>query len=546
VDAPRLTTALLSLVASATLIAAGLSLLLGALSTTIALGSLIAGAVIGVAAFRARGRTEPRPFTPIDWIAWAILGVVAVRQFGWLVFARNGVVLTWNAFNYGDLPLHWTYIRFFANGAPFWPADPIFTGHRLQYPFGMDLFNALWLKLGVPLGLGLVVTGLVAAAALGATLSRWGGALAILALVLSGGVATSDLEWKNLFLALVVPQRGFLFALPAGLCLLADWRERLLRGRGDDSPQWIGGLLWGAMPLFHLHSFLFLSLIFGLWTLAGRRYREAWPVLAWALIPATWGVLMVTDSLRAASLVGWSPGWVIGSAAVLPFLAQNFGLTIPLALWLLIRAVRGRDRETRWSVLPAVAVWLSLFLVKLAPWAWDNTKVMIWCYLLLIPALAEALGSLRLRWAHALLAAWLLPGAVTMVEATFGAHGYDVYDIAEEAGVCGALQGLPMTARIAAAQTFNHPVALCGHPLVAGYSGHLWSHGIAPVDVEVKLRAVLMGAPGWEHNARSVQARYLFWGRREADAFAGSTRAWEQTRPLVGSGAWGRLYDLGD
>jgi hypothetical protein len=235
---------------------------------------------------------------------------------------------------------------------------------------------------------------------------------------------------------------------------------------------------------------------------------------------------------------------VIGSASVVPFLAKNFGLTIPLVAWLVARAVR--DREMRWSVVPAVAVWLALFLVKLAPWAWDNTKVMIWCYLLLIPALAGALGSLRPRWAQALLAAWLLPGAVTMAEATFGSHGYDVYDIAEEEGVCSALAGLPITARIAAAQTFNHPVALCGHPLVAGYSGHLWSHGIAPLDVEAKLRALLMGVPGWEHNARSVQARYLFWGRREADAFAGSTRAWEATRPLVASGAWGSLYDLGD
>ena len=37
-------------------------------------------------------------------------------------------------------------------------------------------------------------------------------------------------EWKNLFLALFVPQRGFLLALPAGLLLLWSWRRRLLRG----------------------------------------------------------------------------------------------------------------------------------------------------------------------------------------------------------------------------------------------------------------------------------------------------------------------------
>ena len=66
-----------------------------------------------------------------------------------------------------------------------------------------------------------------------------------------------------------MPQRGFLLALPVGLLLLWSWRRRLLRGepglrRGSRA------LLWGALPLVHLHTFLFVSLLFAVWTVGGR------------------------------------------------------------------------------------------------------------------------------------------------------------------------------------------------------------------------------------------------------------------------------------
>jgi len=70
----------------------------------------------------------------------------------------------------------------------------------------------------------------------------------------------SSVAWKNLYLALFVPQRGFLLALPAGLVLLWSWRRRLLRGEAGLSP-WIEGILWEALPLVHLHTFLFVSLL---------------------------------------------------------------------------------------------------------------------------------------------------------------------------------------------------------------------------------------------------------------------------------------------
>ncbi len=542
--------ALLLLVGTTTLIAAALSLLAGALAPLAGAASLALGVVLsllGAQACSRRRMEEPPVPSAWDLTAVGLLAIVALRQFLFLLFERQGIVRTANVYNYGDLPLHIGYIEALARGTRFWPENPIFTGERLRYPIGMDLWNAVLLQLGVPLSLGLKATGLLATALLGFTLRRWAGGLAIAAFVLSGGVNVGALSWLNLFLALFVTQRGFLFALPAGLLLLLSWRERILRRSGPGLPVWVEGLLWGLLPLFHLHSFLFVSVVFALWTGARGAWREGLGTLGFALAPASFGVFEVTDHFRAASLVGWAPGWVIGDRSAWLFLLKNFGLLIPLVIALAWLALQRRLPEWRLTVLPALAIWVALFFVKLAPWAWDNTKVMVWCYVLLLPALGDLFSRLALPWRAGLVALWLAPGALTVAESTFVLRGdLDVYAVAERRAVCEAVRRLPPDARVATKPTFNHPMALCGQPIVEGYAGHLWSHGIDASIVDRRLRTLMLGLPGWEQAAQELGAQYLFWGHRERAEFALSTRPWERSRRVVVEGDWGRLYSLSD
>ncbi len=544
----RLAAVPLIFVAVATLAAGLLSSLHGSLVPWIGGVGLAIGLVAAVFAARATHLAPAEPAPPIErweWGAWALFAVVAVRQFGWLLFHDGGIVRTPNAYNYGDLPLHITYVEALARGVAFWPENPVFTGERLRYPIGMDLWNALLLQIGVPLALGLKATGLAASALLAVTLRRWGRGIAVLAFLLSGGLDAAGLAWLNLFLSLFVTQRGFLFALPAGLVLLVSWRERLLLRTGPGLPPWVEGVLWSALPLFHLHSFLLLSVIVGLWTLARGRWRASLAALAVAVVPASLGVYAVTDHFRAASLLGWAPGWVIEARPVLPFLARNFGLVIPLAVLLAVLAARRRP-QWRLLVWPAVAIWAALFFVKLAPWAWDNTKVMVWCYVLLLPAAAEWLLGLRLEWRAAVLLLWLWPGSLTVWQHTVALRrDLEVYRAADQAELCPVLAGLPADARVATRPTFNHPVALCGQPIVEGYAGHLWSHGIDSRAVDADLKVLMLGQPDWRGAARRLHARWLYWGRGEAGEFAGSSQAWSEGARVL-SGPWGRLYSLPD
>jgi hypothetical protein len=534
----------------------------GALSPAVGVTSLAAGAVAGWLALRSvrGGRPESGGAARGDG-TWGVLALAAfaaasIRQFGWVAYEQGGTLFTLLPNNYGDLPLHWTYVQHLAGGAPFWPENPILAHERLRYPFGVDLLSAVFVQLGVRLETLLPVMGLAGAALAALALRAWGGAFAVAAFLFAGGLSgfqalTGDLAdhqdavaWKSLFLALFVPQRGFLLALPAGLLLLWSWRRRLVRGE-PGLAAWVEGLVWGVLPLVHLHTFAFLSFVYAAWALGGGRVRGALPALGWALVPATWTVWEVTDGFQAASLVGWRPGWMIGGEGPIVFFLLNFGLFVPVTLVALWVAVRERRREGLLLLAPPLVAFAALFLVKLAPWEWDNTKVMLWCYVAVLPPVwGLALGRVG-RWPRAaLLAALFFSGGTSVLAASIGrGPRLEVLHHAEYEAVCGALTGLATT-RVATAPTFNHPVALCGRPVVAGYPGHLWSHGLDSAATEKGLARLLRGEPTWREEAGRLGASHLFWGHREEAAFPTSLRPWTEAGPPVAAGDWGALYRL--
>ena len=79
------------------------------------------------------------------------------------------------------------------------------------------------------------------------------------------------------------------------------------------------------------------------------------------------------------------------------FWLTNCGLWIPLAL-ALVGLVGWRIWKARWRwgdrpsadvafVLPAVAIFAIGYFFKTAPWEWDNLKLMVWGYFLILPFL---------------------------------------------------------------------------------------------------------------------------------------------------------------
>jgi hypothetical protein len=212
----------------------------------------------------------------------------------------------------------------------------------------------------------------------------------------------------------------------------------------------------------------------------------------------------------------------------------------------LVAGFRRREREELLVLGPAMALFVALFVVRLAPWEWDNTKVMVWCYLAALPPIETlVLGRVRPAWRAAALFGLLFSGGVSLAAASVGEGGpLVVLDEAEYRGVCEALRPLGRGERVATAQTHNHPVALCGQPIVAGYPGHLWSHGLESGPVERALRRLMAGGGDYRAEARTLGARYVFWGPREEAAFRRSSQPWRAAGPPVAAGPWGALYRI--
>jgi hypothetical protein len=232
--------------------------------------------------------------------------------------------------------------------------------------------------------------------------------------------------------------------------------------------------------------------------------------------------------------------------AVIPPVAM--AVMVPLFAYLLQRNWR---QEISLStpvafVIPAVALFLFACFVKTAPWEWDNIKLIIWAYLIVLPFVWSEVVS---RWAFPIRAivcvALFGSGFLTLFGGlAAGKTGYGLANREELDAVGVALKKLPADARFAAFPTYNHPVLLQGRKVILGYPGHVWTQGFDYGQDSSKLGTLMNGAPGWKEAARSFHARYLFWGREEKTNYAGSTRPWEQESKLIASGPWGSIYDL--
>jgi hypothetical protein len=593
---------------------------------------------------------------------WAVafcFAMFAVRSFCWLLYIDSSELKIQSPNNLGDLSLHLTMIKNFANGVPLWPDSPIFVFSKLRYPAGIDLFNALLSLVHVDLLIGLVWVGLLSSLAIFYGFYRWGGTFAVAGFLFNGGIAGfqflktfkfldyqgtaadiahKPIAWKSIVLSMLVTQRGWLYAIPAGLLLLWHWREKFFSpptvagadssavglAKADDPgsiqgndpgqttavnargynkgplPWWVELSIYAAMPLFHLHTFIALTIVLsvglffervtGLDIFRGAPIRRhAAAMLIAAFIPATFFVWLTTDQFHAASVLKWHPGWAQDStefaapffrlgpkdwgsstgpglllqkawngviAPFFQFWLPNFGLWVPLALGLVgLCGWRIWKGKWRWGdrppadiafVLAAVVIFAFGYFVKTAPWEWDNLKLMVWGYFLILPFLwSDIIG----RWAFPERAATCLllfgSGFVTLLGGLSAGHpGFGLIERARLDHIGTALRPLPVEARFATYPTYNHPILLQGRKVVLGYPGHLWTEGFDYGKANDQLTALMNGAANWRDTAKALGVRYIFWGQDEKTNYQSSSRPWEATAFLVASGDWGAIYDL--
>ena len=509
----------------------------------------------------------------IEFVLMALIAYCGFRHFAWLFTYVDSRYLTLHANNFGDLPLHINYIREMANGLAFPPVNPSFASEILRYPFGPDLYNALWEILGVSMQTHLFAVGFGATLVSLICLRWYGGWWAMGAFFFSGGMIgwgalqgqplptdfTQGVDWKNLMLSVFITQRGVLFALPLSLILL----EMTRRHFSQEAPLTSGerttlGWAWGLLPLFHAHAFVITSLMMGLLAIIETSsLRGLFSLLKsrlaiYAYLPAIIFLLRTSDGFGKAKIIHLDPWWTTTLQEAPSFLLFNFGpwLVLPFAVLAAILLSKSLSRETRRKRLYEFALYLGLFIlffnVMLAPWAWDNIKVLIFPYLGLCHLAWQVLDPQLGRLPRSVFAILLFTSGAAAVLISLGppsVKGLTIYREEDLARAEGAMLDVPKDAIFASATTHEHPLTYEGRLRAVGYEGHLWSHGIDYFGKMDLLKKLMAGGGDSVKLARDLGVTHIFWGPAETTQF-GVEPQWPSSFRNVSRVAGVSVYEI--
>lgn len=356
-------------------------------------------------------------------------------------------------------------------------------------------------------------------------------------------------RWGNAISALLIPQRGFLMGLPLAIIAFTQWwlatepREepspapKTRPGRRKESTvadsrfplsvrRMIGAAVAaGLLPLVHAHSFVVVMVMSALLALLIQRWREWITFAVVASVIAIPQLLWSTShsSVNASSFFAWQVGWDHGQENPIWFWFKNTGFFIPLIIASILLRGEGYLIKKRLLLfyLPFTLCFIVPNFLKMAPWIWDNIKVLFYWWVASAPLVALLLASLwkqggvKRVTAAVLLITVTLAGGLEVAAIALRSTNYSLFD---NSGVRFAeivKQRTPPRALIMHAPVHNHPVFLTGRRSLMGYPGHIWTHGLEFVRREGEVKRMYQGGPDAAPLLTNYGIQYVVVGPQE-------------------------------
>lgn len=376
-------------------------------------------------------------------------------------------------------------------------------------------------------------------------------------------IPESTWRWGNAVSALLVPQRGFLLGLPLAVLAFTQWwlatetetpkverstKKKPTQPKEPERPSRFpvsqrrmiaAGVAAGLLPLVHAHSFIVVMGMGACLALLFIRWREwitffvvasaiAVPQLLWS----TWH-----SAVNAGTFFAWELGWDRGQDNPIWFWFKNTGFFIPLILAAVLLKTNGFlvRRRLLFFYLPFTLCFIIPNFVKMAPWIWDNIKVLYYWWLASAPLVALLLAKL---WRHGPIlrvAAVILFVVVTLAGALDVAgivlRSEAKYEIFSAEGVAFAelvKEKTPPGALIIHAPVHNTPVFLTGRRSLMGYPGHIWTHGLQFMQREGEIKRMYLGTPDAQQLMRNYNVDYAVVGPLERQVVPVNERFFSQ------------------
>ena len=363
-------------------------------------------------------------------------------------------------------------------------------------------------------------------------------------------------RWGNAMTTLFLTQRSLLLGMPLTLVVLGVlWKifsgttERHNEGKtsGFDLavllPTIVTGLLAGLLPLIHLHSLAVLFVVTGvLFFLKLDSWREwlsfGFGVCVVAIPQLLWS--MSGSATESTKFFEWHFGWDSRNTNILWFWLKNTGIFIPLiavGIFLIVSpqsrndAKEGKKEGHKIKVahdepthpvrslllfyIPFVLLFVISNIAKLAPWEWDNIKVLIYWFVGSLPFVGYAI-SWFWRRSTALKAVatvcfviLVFTGSLDVLRTVTGAVKSRVFD-SDAVKLTNRVKGMvPTHAMFLNAPTYNSAIVLTGRQSLMRYPGHLASHGIDYGQRENDVKMIYAGGPQAEELIRKYAIDYV-------------------------------------
>jgi hypothetical protein len=368
-------------------------------------------------------------------------------------------------------------------------------------------------------------------------------------------------RWGNALSTLLIPQRGFLLGLPLAVIVFTEWwksaerpadrkkgeegqgkdrGEQGKRGRGKSKRKTkdtdliqaqvttseretftlfplspiphpmrrmiAAGIVAGLLPLVHAHSFVAVMVVGGCIALLQRRWRDwiTFAIVASLIaLPQMWWSTH-NSAVDAKQFFEWQFGWDHGQENIAWFWLKNTGLFIPLTIAALLWR---RDKKAlvphRLLIffLPFSLCFIIPNVLKLAPWIWDNIKVLFYWWLASAPLVALLLarlwrqGGVKRVLALSLFVCVTLAGALDVAAIVLRSNEYGIFTASGIQFAELIKRETPPQSVVIHAPVHNHPVFLTGRRSLMGYPGHVWTHGLEFAQREAEIKRVYAGSP---------------------------------------------------
>lgn len=381
-------------------------------------------------------------------------------------------------------------------------------------------------------------------------------------------------RWGNSLMTLFITQRSFLLGLPLAVYAFTQfWKilsgETRLDSTAANNPtaannidetsadidrtrqpstldfgfplqDFLLGLLVGSLVIVHAHSLAVVLLVGGFLGSASLKKWRRWAgFFAGAFVSSAPIYFWLTrgGATKVGKFVDWHFGWVSGKYNVVWYWLVNTGFLFPLLvvalIWLVQNAFDNTEndaemifdqRRSRLLLIfyaPFAFLFILPNLVKLAPWEWDNIKVLFYWFIASVPLTAWVLAVLRRKnivaaiLVGALLIGLCLAGFLDVWRTATRNIDYNAFE-ADSVKLGEKMREItPPKAIILNAHTYNSAAVLSGRASFMRYSAHLESHGIDYAQREAETRRIYEGAADALELLRKNKIDYIIVSPRE-------------------------------